>query len=285
MQFIKKIIKKILYTNIYTEHLYHYIILKINPKRFHYYPFGNKIITTEDEYLKIFNKVKNKEYSEVLQLEKSLGYKIDSNWLNELALLTQVTVKESNICYAHGRVLYSLLAKYSSENKNLSLQILEIGTSKGFSSLCMAKALEDYNHKGNILSLDIIPNDIKIYWNSISDKNGKKTRTELLQKWANLRDTYISYMTGRSKDLLRKLTFERINFAFIDGSHTYYDVLCEFNYIAKRQMKNDILIVDDYNLQYKGLIKASNQCCKDYNYIKKIIKADENRTFLICVKN
>ena len=54
-------------------------------------------------------------------------------------------------------------------------------------------------------------------------------------------------MTGRSKDLLRKLTFERINFAFIDGSHTYYDVLCEFNYIAKRQMKNDILIVDDYS--------------------------------------
>ena len=187
MQFIKKIIKKILYTNIYTEHL-HYIILKLLKDSL--LIFGNKIITTEDEYLKIFNKVKNKEYSEVSQLEKSLGYKIDSNWLNELALLTQVTVKESNICYAHGRVLYSLLAKYSSENKNLSLQILEIGTSKGFSSLCMAKALEDYHHKGNILSLDIIPNDTKIYWNSISDKMEKKTRTELLQKWSNLENLH-----------------------------------------------------------------------------------------------
>ena len=50
-------------------------------------------------------------------------------------------------------------------------------------------------------------------------------------------------------------------------------------------MKNDILIVDDYNLQYKGLIKASNICCKNYNYTKKVIRADDNRSFLICVKN
>ena len=124
--------KKTLYTNIYTEHLYHFIILKINPKRFHYYPFGNKIITTEDEYLKIFNKVKNKEYSEVSQLEKLLGYKIDTNWLNELALVTQVTVKESIYVMRMEEFFILLLAKYSSENENLSLQISRNWHIKGF---------------------------------------------------------------------------------------------------------------------------------------------------------
>ena len=49
---------------------------------------------------------------------------------------------------------------------------------------------------------------IKIYWNSISDKNGKKLGRNFYKN-GQFRDTYISYMTGRSR-FVTKLTFERI---------------------------------------------------------------------------
>ena len=54
-----------------------------------------------------------------------------------------------------------------------NINILETGTSKGFSS-CMAKALRDQNKIGSIHTIDILPKDKKIYWNNISDFEGKK---------------------------------------------------------------------------------------------------------------
>lgn len=285
MYYIKKLIKKAIFSNIHIEHFYHYLALKIYQNKYKNYPFGLKNDNSKENYLELFNQASSLEYEQVLNYEVKTEFKLDKKWLNDLAMLTQVTIKHSDICYAHGRVLYSALRNYLKVNHNKYIHILETGTSKGFSSLCMAKALNDHSVDGSIKTIDIIPSDKEIYWNSISDFDGKKTRYKMLEKWSNLIDKYIVYIVGTSKNVLKYCNLERINFAFLDGSHTYYDVLTEFKFVAERQISGDMIIVDDYNQQYKGLIKAANILCKKFNYIRSVIKSNENRSYLICQKN
>ena len=54
---------------------------------------------------------------------------------------------------------------------------------RGFSSICMSKALIDSGFIGKIDTVDIIPHK-KIFWNSISDIE-EKNRIELLMNWQN----------------------------------------------------------------------------------------------------
>ena len=63
-------------------------------------------------YFKIYEKVLNNNYPEIDNYEDKLGKKIDINWLNKLALQTQVVIKKSSINYQHGRILYSLVCNY-----------------------------------------------------------------------------------------------------------------------------------------------------------------------------
>lgn len=278
--FLKKIIKK----NVYFEHLYQILSTLLRYKKIKNYPFGNKITQKKEDYLSLFNEAKNQSYPEVILFEKKKKITIDKQWLDDLAMITQVTIKNSKICYAHGRVLYSALSNYI-QKLNQGINIIETGTSKGFSSLCMAKALSDLNKDGSIYTIDILPKNKEIFWNSISDFDGKKTRYQLLRKWSDLKDKYIKFYEGFSKKILKKIQLSRVHFAFIDGSHTYVDVFYELNYVANRQIKNDIIVIDDYNLQYPGLIKATSKIIKNYNYSLELINSSSNRTYAVCVKN
>jgi hypothetical protein len=148
----------------------------------------------------------------------------------------------------------------------------------------MAKALSDLKKIGSIHTIDILPINKKVFWNSISDFEGKKTRDQLLNKWSDLKDKYIKFYEGFSKKILKKIQLNRVHFAFIDGSHTYLDVYYELNYVANRQFKDDIIIIDDYNLQYPGLIRATLEIIKSFNYSLELIKSSKNRTYAICTK-
>lgn len=83
--------------------------------------------------------------------------------MDDLALLTQVVIKQSVICYQHGRLLYSTLSQYFAQHPNLSFNILETGAARGFSSLCIAKALHDEQQSGKIITFDVLPHHIKMY--------------------------------------------------------------------------------------------------------------------------
>jgi len=281
---MKKIIKKFINKNIYTDHAYQYLSTIFYFYKIKKYPFGKKLNSNRETYLALFKNTKEKNYNEVLSYEKKKDFIINNEWLANLALITQVTIKKSSLCFAHGRVIYTCLSDYI-KKINKKVNIIETGTSKGFSSLCMAKALKDQGRIGTIHTIDILPKNKKIFWNSISDFEGKKNRYELLEKWSDLVDKYIFYYEGFSKKILnKKIKLERVHFAFLDGSHTYQDVGYEFKFVAKRQIKNDIIIVDDYNIQYPGLIKAVDKYAKLYNYSLEFINSSKNRTYVICSK-
>ena len=217
------------------------------------YPFGIMKWSNEETYFEIYKRALNKNYPEIDSYEDKLKKKIEVNWLNKLALQTQVVIKKSSINFQHGRVLYSELCNYIQNSSISNITVLETGTGRGFSSVCMSKAISDCKLVGEINTIDILPNDKKIYWNSISDVNGKKTRIELLQTWKEYLDKII-FHTGNSVKVLRNLKLKRVNFAFLDGSHNKKKLEIEFDWVMKRQIEGDIVIFDDYNpYNFKGI--------------------------------
>ena len=143
---------------------------KRNLSSFHDYPFGRQIRSNKLTYLEIWKKAKNQYYPVVDQFEKETGFSLDLHWFHELALHTQVVIKDSEICYQHGRLLYTFLSNYVQKINIGSLNILETGTARGFSSLCMAKALQDSAKEGKIITLDPLPHHVKMYWNHFQSR-------------------------------------------------------------------------------------------------------------------
>ncbi len=255
------------------------------------YPFGRNPIGTEKQYLDLFHDSKGKKYNEVDKFENDTGFFIDKEWLDDLALHTQIVIKNSPLCYAHGRVLFSALSNYiksfnsSSNLKNTSINIWETGTARGFSAICMAKALDEAGCSGKIVTFDVLPHDTKMYWNCIDDLEGPKTRSQLLAKWGRLSQNYIFFHQGETKIEFPKITTERIHFAFLDGAHTYNDVMFEFMQIKDKQLSGDIIIYDDYTPeQFTGLVKAVDEICEKFKYKSKVINAHSRRGYLIATK-
>lgn len=215
-----------------------------------------KPIATEEEYISIHNKIKNVSFENIDQFEKKFGYSINKEWLDNLALHTQVVVKKSSINYQHGRILYSCLRNYLQNHNNI--QILETGTAKGFSAICMSKALKDSQKDGEIFTIDIIPHDKAMYWNGLSDKYGKITRKELLKPWSDFIKN-INFIRGRTNKIIKKNFIKRINFAFLDAAHNLGSITKEFDFVSSKQLKGDMIVFDDV---------TKNQFDEVFNFVK-----------------
>lgn len=253
--------------------------------QFHDYPFGKEPQANQEQYLAIWDRAKRKSYSVIDEYEKKLGIYIEPEWVHNLALHTQVVIKESEICYQHGRLLYATLSDYLVRNSFNSINILETGTARGFSALCIAKALKDQNREGRIITIDQLPHNVKMYWNCIDDNDGAKSRAQLLADYSDLIRRHIWFLEGNSKDVLAKLELSRIHFAFLDGGHDYEDVKLEIDHVVPRQKKGDIIFFDDYQESYfPGIVKAVEQLDKDGSYRINTIAVNEQRGYAIAEK-
>jgi hypothetical protein len=253
-------------------------------------PLAAKPRATKEEYLAKFEQARQIAYPEVDAFERETGVTIDRAFLDDLALHTQVTAKGSALVWAHGRVLYSALTDYLKRlpagNATDRLTILETGTARGFSSLCMAKAMSDAGRAGTILTTDILPNDVPIFWNCIDDLEGKKTRQELLRPWNDLTGRYVVFLSGDSASLLPSISVDRIHFAYLDGGHTYDDVMTEYSRIGPRQLPGDMIVFDDVTpAQFPGIVKAVEEICATGGYTAKPINAGDKRAYVVATKN
>ena len=217
--------------------------------------------------------------------EKTCGVAIEREWLDRLALLTEVVVKRSPVSYQHGRVLYAALRRYAGERASQHLNIVETGTARGFSALCLARALSDAGGSGKILTFDVLPHDSRIYWNCIRDTEGRSTRRELLADYSDLMERYIVFHRGDARRELQKVAFPRVHFAFLDSVHTYDQVRAEFAAIRGRQRAGDMLVFDDYTpARYVGVVKAADEICRVDGYRPLLVRVDEGRGYLIADK-
>jgi hypothetical protein len=258
---------------------------KLAYRSFYRFPFGDKPLADADTYRKIWQQAKQIPYPLIDQYETETGFAIDQGWFHDLALLTQVVIKQSDICYQHGRLLYAALSQYIAWYPDQTINILETGTARGFSALCMAKALHDRQRPGKIITFDVLPHHTKMYWNCIADEQGPQTRAELLSSYQSLIDEYVIFHQGNTKIELGKIEIPRLHFAFLDGMHTYDYAMDEFRYVTQRQNPGDMIFFDDYTPQFfPGIVKAVDEICDRYGYTKQVIPISAQRGYAITQK-
>ena len=162
-----------------------------------------------------------------------------------------------SINYERGILLYALIAKYKPQN------VLEIGTAKGYSTLCMAWAMHDHNIPGTIHTIDpALDTKFEI---KIDDEINVLTTPQLWNKIAS--DKWLSKIkpySGHSGEIMCKYKFPKIDFAYIDGHHVFEAVQHDF-YAFLNVSSNDFRILfDDYALS---------------NGVTKLIDNDVSKTF------
>ncbi len=256
---------------------------RIAQRRYAAAPLCDRPLGSEADYLRLWQLARSEAYPAIDAYERDCGAVIDSDWLNRLGLLTQVVIKPSAVCYQHGRVLYSTLARYLQAQGGQHLNIVETGTARGFSALCLAKALADSSASGKIFTFDVLPHDVPIYWNCCRDVDGPRTRGELLGEYAELIEKHVVFHQGDTRLALRKIAFPRVHFAFLDSVHTYDHVIYEFAQIGGRQQRGDLTIFDDYTA-YPGVAQAADEICGRYGYAATVIAATPQRGYLIAEK-
>ena len=251
--------------------------------------FQEKIKVTKESYLDILKEVKSRDYSKFykdLEKEYNVNIKDFEEEIHQIALYGQIQIKTSSkIMYLHGFVVYSALTKYIKDNPKIEYyNILETGTARGYSTLCLAKALYDSKVKGKIYTIEsIVPHNIKMYWNCFGDfEYGMTTREELFQKWKHL-FPFIEFKFGDSKKILSKEldNIDRFHFSFLDAQHDYDYLSYEMNCVNKKQNPGDIIVCDDYTFlnkggnQYPGIIKGVDEFIKNNNSKHKIFYGED----------
>jgi len=171
---------------------------------------------------------------------------------------------ESNpiINYERGILLYSLIAKYKPKN------VLEFGTAEGYSALCMAWAMVDYDINGKIFTIDPKPFDVPIKREITLEENPKHesimlSTKELWNKFANKEwIKKIEVLTGFSGEILQKKIkeFPKMDMGFIDGHHVYEAVIHDFYAFLQTTSENFYLLFDDYILNgIRGVTKVIDE--------------------------
>lgn len=238
-----------------------------------------------DDYLRLWHEARSQRFPAIDAYERECGAAIDRSWFEDAALLTQVTVKANALCYQHGRLLYATLRRYIRDHGGGDLNIVETGTARGFSALCLAKALADAGASGKIVTFDVLPHDQPMYWNCIRDADGPRTRAELLREYRDLLERYVVFHCGDTRLTLSRIVFPRVHFAFLDSVHTYSHVMAEFAAIRGAQQPGDVLFFDDYTpATYPGVVKAADEICRTAGYSGTAVVAHEHRRYLLAEK-
>lgn len=248
-------------------------------------PLTEKPIGEKQDYVSLFNECKKTKSKNLNKLEAKYGFSIDENWLNDLAFHTQIVKKKSKLNYQHGRLLYCLLMHRITQihPKSKNITVFETGTARGFSAICMAKALIDGECAGQILSIDILPHNKPMYWNCVDDFEGKKTRRQLLEEWAFLLDR-ITFLQMTSDEAIDRVGVSRIHFAFLDAVHDYNSVIKEFNFVQSAQNIDDIIVFDDVSETFPEVLKAVKEIEKQNKYSFTFIESGHERGYAIATR-
>lgn len=186
-------------------------------------------------------------YPVIDELEQRLGYALDRVRLERAARVLACPVKRNPPCWQHGRVLYALtrarLASWAAIDGPLTL--LDIGTAKGFSALCLQWALDDARVDGVVWSIDVIDPHGRVSRNTVAEVDGLRTLEEILAPWPEA--ARIRFVRGTGEEWLRT-TRGRLAVAFVDGKHTRQAVETEAALLEQRQDPGDVALFDDVQI-------------------------------------
>ena len=109
-----------------------------------------------------------------------------------------------------------------------------------------------------------------IYYNFIIrlDPYNIKSVNKLLRKF----EKNINIIKGNSKNVLKEINLDEIDYVFLDGGHKYETVRNDLENLTQIVNNKGTILCDDYNLSYApGIKKAIDQYVLDKNYNLKIL--------------
>lgn len=238
---------------------------------------------SREEYQSAFERERAVEYPELDAVERRLRHSADRAKLEEAARVLACPVKKNPPNWQHGRLLYAALcwrirSSGMERSRPSALLVLDIGTAKGFSALCMEWACYDTGREGevagwllndwNVVSVDVIDPLARVPRNTVAEVDGLKTLAETLEPWPEARR--ITFLQSTGVDWLKRCG-QRVHFAFIDGKHHYDAVQTELRLLARVQRPGDMVVLDD--LQIPGVRKALYEARGFYDWSEVTLKA------------
>jgi predicted O-methyltransferase YrrM len=199
---------------------------------------------TADDYRTAFVLESRRVYPCVDEFEQASGYALEREKLEAAARVLACPVKKNPPCWQHGRILYAATRTRLHGISGL-VNILEIGSAKGFGALCLLWGMLDSGHHGDVTSVDVIDPDDRILRNTVSEIGRPLTLRETLEPW--LESRLIRFYQSTGVDYLLRHE-ERIHVAFIDGKHSGPVVSQEGWLISHRQQPGDVALFDDVHL-------------------------------------
>ena len=110
-----------------------------------------------------------------------------------------------------------------------------------------------------------ISNPLKwIYFKLILKMNpySKECVEHLLKKFKKS----IKIYKGYSKDILKQINLNKIDFVFLDGGHSYETVKDDLGILTSNLKKGSIIVCDDYNISQYGVKKAVDEIKENYEF-------------------
>lgn len=205
---------------------------------------------------------------------KELGYELKDIPLGDFDTIGEYTAKKNRDVnsklyksagcffrpnYERGILMYHLVKKFKLKS------VLEIGFGRGYSALCMAKAMCDMQIDGQITCVDPFFNKDQL--NQIFNIFPK----EWFEK--------INFIGASSLDYYSNNNDEKFDFVFIDGDHRHDYVLKDWEFAEKNC--SNIVLFDDYHLPTKVEkdIEVSKIVDKITKYKKELIVGDRRIFF------
>lgn len=240
-------------------------------------------MTSRDEtyaaYTDAFLAEREVAYPAIDAFEAAEGYKLDRmTRLEPAARVLACPLKANPPNWAHGRVLYAALRRWLADHPGQFVNVLDIGTAKGFSALCMLWALMDggYDYSYRLTSVDVVGPEDRVPRNTVADLDGPKTLHEILAPWPEA--SVINFEKSTGAGWLQQHP-NRVHFAFVDGKHSYEAVSAEARLLGEHQMPGDMIVFDD--MQIPRVAAAVNEL-RGYGIAR--IDAKPDRGYAIAVK-
>jgi prepilin-type processing-associated H-X9-DG protein len=199
---------------------------------------------TAEEYARIFAEECARTYPVIDALEVECGYAIDRDRLEDMARVLACPMKANAPNWQHGRVLYAVVRRYLA-GKTEPVTVLDIGTAKGFSALCLQMALNDAGALGAVVSVDVIDPDGRVRRNTVAEVDGPLTLAETLAPWPMA--GAVTFLCSSGVEWLDRHP-GRVHVAFVDGKHSGPVVHKEGLLLAQRQNAGDIVVFDDVHI-------------------------------------
>lgn len=148
---------------------------------------------------------------------------------------------------------------------SLTGPLIDFGTARGFSALVMARFLEKHDRLNTVISLDILPHDVNMFWGSPVDLSGPISRSSI---WEGYEFAHrVVFLEGPISHSLARLGVKTTPLAFLDSQHSFSQVALELRWVIDHQLPGGVIVLDDFGSGgFNGVKDAATQLLDPAGY-------------------